>query len=282
MIDTSFLQEIKKFDLVIKKRVISQYSGERESEHTGEGLIFKDFKDYVMGDDFRAVDWKVYARTDKLFIRRYEEERNMTIHIIIDSSGSMDYGDKVTKFEYASMIGLGLAFLAIKNNEKYELSTFAEKMQMLNPKKGKSQLVTTIDYLNRIKPQGKSKFLESIDSFKKRLKSKSMIVILSDFLYDTEEIDRVVNALKRSQLELVQILDKGEVNLNLQGDNMLKDSETGGILRTFISNRLKQNYKNNMEHHSKKIKDICDRAGADYVQVNNSMRVFDSMYEVLK
>ena len=85
-LDASFLDELNRLRILLKKKVISQYKGIRESTVQGEGLIFKDFTMYTPGDDFRTVDWRVYARTEKLFIRRFEEERNMFMHVILDAS----------------------------------------------------------------------------------------------------------------------------------------------------------------------------------------------------
>ena len=121
--------------LVINKKITSSFVGERRSESAGSGLIFKDHSPYVFGDDFKHIDWKVYAKTDKLFVKRYEEDRNLTVHIVIDFSGSMDFGSKVKKFEYASMIGLGFAHIALRNNEKFVLTTFDDKLDFFRAKK---------------------------------------------------------------------------------------------------------------------------------------------------
>src|SRR4030042_1668123 len=123
MIKTDFLRQLDRFSLILTKRKTSTYVGEKKSPATGKGLIFKDHTQYVPGEDFRSVDWRVFARTDKLFVKRYEEERNATVHILIDMSGSMNFGTECTKAEYASMLGLGFAYLAMKNNERFVLCT---------------------------------------------------------------------------------------------------------------------------------------------------------------
>ena len=128
VIKTDFLRELDEFILVVKKRVTSSFTGERRSESTGSGLIFKDYANYVYGDDFKNIDWRVFARTDKLLVKRYEEDRNLTVHIIIDFSGSMDFGSKIKKHEYASMIALGFSYIALENNERFVLSTFDDKL----------------------------------------------------------------------------------------------------------------------------------------------------------
>ena len=109
MIDADFLNQLAKFSLLIRKRVTSSYVGARKSISAGRGIVFRDYRVYVQGDDFRAIDWKIYARTDDLYVKNYEEERNLVVHIIVDRSGSMDYGKSITKYEYSAKIGAGFA-----------------------------------------------------------------------------------------------------------------------------------------------------------------------------
>ena len=210
MIDVGFLKEIDRFQLVIKKRVLSQYSGERQSAAIGEGLVFKDYREYIPGDDFRQIDWALYARTNKYFIKRFEEEKNMTMHILLDSSGSMDFG-KLTKFEYGAMIGLGFSYLATKNSEKFEFSTFADKMTSIRPKKGKNALGDILEFLNQIKLKGKSNFYDSLASYKKRLTTKATVVIISDFLFDAHEFEKAL------------LLNPGDTSLKEQIEHLKRD-----------------------------------------------------------
>src|SRR4030042_4539525 len=197
MIDISFLKELDRFNIILKRRVLSKYHGERQSHAQGQGLIFADYKDYVPGDDFRTIDWKIYARTDKFFIKRFEEERNMTVHIIVDASASMDYGRKMTKFDYASMIGLGFAYMALTNNEKLIFRTFSENLNYLRARKGWKQLLNILSTLEKLKVSGKSEFSKSFDEYKKYIRSKGFMVIISDFLYNIEEIKAVLSRFTR-------------------------------------------------------------------------------------
>src|SRR3989338_6692961 len=122
MINTDFLNQLDRFHLVIKKRVTSNYIGPRRSVALGRGLTFKEHREYAPGDDIRLIDWKVFARTDDLHIKTFEEERNLTVHVIMDSSASMGFGKPVSKFDYAAMLGVGFAYLAMRDNEKFQIS----------------------------------------------------------------------------------------------------------------------------------------------------------------
>ncbi|MFT4304216.1 MAG: DUF58 domain-containing protein [Candidatus Woesearchaeota archaeon] len=281
MIDSAFLNQISRFDLIMKKKVLSQYSGERISTNIGEGLVFSDFRQYIPGDDFRQIDWSLYARTESYFIKRFEEERNMTLHILLDASASMDFGNKITKYEYGAMIGLGFGYLATKNNEKFDFSTFAESMEYIKAKKGKNTLIEILDFLNKKKAQGKSNFYESISSFKNRLKSKSMVILISDFLFDTKELEQSIKLFKKSQVYVIQVLDPEELKFNMAGDFMLKDSEHGNIIKTFISNRLRSVYRSKLENHNAEISRLCGDIGAKFLTITTDTPIFDTFYRLM-
>ena len=121
MIDISFLSQLKRFHIIVNKRITSSFVGQRRSHSTGQGIVVSDFRPYGPGDDYRAIDWNIYARTDEFFVKRYEEERNLTTHVLLDVSKSMDYGTKNKKFEYAAMLALGFAYLSARNNERFNL-----------------------------------------------------------------------------------------------------------------------------------------------------------------
>jgi uncharacterized protein (DUF58 family) len=280
-IDTSFLRQLDRFDIILKKRVISSYAGSRQSKNYGTGLVFYDYKDYVPGDDYRAIDWKVYARTDEFFVRRYEEERNMRIHVVIDASASMNFGGKTKKFEYASMIGLGFCYMALRNNESFEVSTFAENLDVFKAKKGMSKLVGVVDTLNKITPKGKSLFRESLEKYKAAINTKSMVIIISDFLFDPEELRNTLYRYKKSDIMVIQVLDSSERELALEGDMILHDSETEDRMRTFISNKLIENYSERLLDHVYSIKKICDQFNAKFLSVSTETPIFDAFYTLL-
>ena len=248
----------------------------------GRGTTFKDHRIYSPGDDFRSIDWRVYARTDDLYIKNYEEERNLNVHILVDVSASMDFGKPTSKFDYASMIGVGFAYLALRDNEKFQFATFSEKMDVFQPKRGMHQLASMIEHLNKLKPTGKTDFLNTMMAYKRFIGSRSMIIIVSDMLFDVEDIKNALIRLGQNHtIKLIQVLDAQEKDLSLEGDFKLKDSETHDQMRTFISPRLRQYYFRMLEDHSAKIKSICNQLGVNYYQVTSDTPIFDTFYELL-
>jgi len=247
----------------------------------GHGLTFKDYRIYAPGDDIRMIDWKVYARTDNFYLKVHEEEKNLTVHIIIDRSASMDFGKPVSKFDYASMIGVGFGYLAMRENEKFMFSTFADTLEIFQPKRGLSQLAAMVQHLNSVKPKGFSKLADTLRQYKKVIGSKSMLVVVSDFLVNIEEIREAFYSLGDHEIKIIQVLDRAEKDLKMEGDMKLKDSETGGLLRTFVSPRMRMEYQQQLDAHCAGIEEVCNKLGIQYNLAVTDTSIFDTFYKIL-
>ncbi len=282
MINTDFLEQLDRFHLVVKKRVTSNYVGPRKSIASGRGLTFKDHRIYSPGDDIRLIDWKVFARTDDLYIKTFEEERNLTAHIIMDSSASMGFGKPISKFDYAAMIGVGFAYLAMRENEKFQFSTFAENLDVFQPRRGMSQLASMVFHLNSTKTRGYSKLLDAMAQYKKLVGSRSLLVLVSDFLIDINEAVETLYTLGDHEIKIIQILDPIEKELKYSGDFKLIDSETQNKLRTYISPRLRVQYQQMLDEHSAKIEETCNKLGYHFFQLTTDIPIFDAFYRVLE
>ncbi len=280
MITADFLVELDRFHLILHKRVTSKYFGSRASISTGRGSTLKDYRIYSEGDDFRQIDWKIYARTDHLYIRRYEEERNMTVHVIIDDSASMNYG-KPKKFEYAAMLGVGFAYLALKDQERFQFATFSDTLETFQPRRGLHHVAAMIDHMNQVKVKGKSNFLDAMMKYRKILGTKSTIIIISDFLLDPEEVKEGILRLGNHDIKLIQVLDPGEKELQISGDVKLQDAETDEILRTYISPRLVSQYELQLESHETRLNRICTDTKADFYLATTDTPIFDIFYRML-
>ncbi len=280
-IDISFLKQLDKFDIILKRRVHSYYQGQHQSKNYGTGLVFYDYRSYTPGDDFRTIDWRVYARTDNFFVRRFEEEKNARVHVVIDASASMDYGDKVKKFEYASQIGLGFCYMALRNNNSFEVSTFSDDLNIFRAQKGISKLMNVWDTLNKLKPQGHSNFQHSLEKYKAAIKHKSLVIIISDFLFDPEQLKETLFRFKKSEVIVVQVLDISEREMTLEGDVILTDAESADRMHTFISNRLIENYSEQLLNHIYKLKNVCDAFNVKFVSCSTGTEIFDAFYALL-
>jgi len=278
-IDENFLDQLSRFNLVVHKRVTSNYSGTRKSISKGQGLLFEDHQQYTPGEDYRKIDWKVYARSDDLFIKRYEVEKNLTVRIVLDSSASMRFRKK---WDYASMMSLGFAYLSMRENERFQLSTFDKDLIDMRAKKGRGQLTMMMDHLNSMKLSSSGEFLKNIKKLKTNIGSRSLIIIISDFLYDPEEIEQGLSLLKKHEVEIIQVFDEQELSLDFRGNYKFKDPEEGGVLKTFVSPYLKNKYQDEISHHIAKVRDIVKGMGGKYHLASTEKPIFDVFYEVLR
>jgi uncharacterized protein (DUF58 family) len=285
LIDPSFLNQLKELDFVVNQRVSSVYAGGRPSIKHGRGIEVIDYREYIPGDDFRLIDWKVYARTEKLHIRRFEEEKELTIHLLVDASASMDFGTgRMTKFDYAGSIAAGFGFLSVHNHEKFALALYAETLrEITQPKKSQNHLFNVIDLLNTVKLKGRTDFGVCAAQYVKLIKSKSFSIIVSDFLEDLESVREGVYRMAKHSKEmmLVQVLDPWELDLGWRDDVKFQDMETSDVKRTFLSPGFRKDYARSIAQHNAQVKGICHDLGIEFTSVTTDSPVFDSFVKIV-
>ena len=285
MIDTEFFNQLNRFSLMVRKRVSSVYAGSRRAVLQGKGIEIVGYREYMPGDDIRTIDWRVYGRTEKLYIRKFEEEKNVTTHILLDSSKSMDFSSLssgMTKFEYAAMLACGFGYLVARENEKFAISTFAETIDITPPKRGRGYLLHTIDRLNQHKLQGNTRFDHCTRQYDKMIRSKSLVIVISDFLTDLDSIRAGLYMLAPNDLIVISVFDPAEYDLTIAGDAKLHDMETGEIRKTYISPKLKEDYKKLMDSHFGGIRETCMHVGADFFSFGTDRSIFDAFLETVR
>ncbi|MDI9615889.1 MAG: DUF58 domain-containing protein [Methanothrix sp.] len=277
--DTEFFKELERFSLLVRKRVSTAHIGSRRSIRFGHGISPVGYREYRKGDDFKLVDWKVYARTERLYVREHEEERSLLVHILLDSSGSMRFN---RKFDLASRIAAGFAFIATQENEKFSVSTFGEDLRAGEPVRGVGNLLKVIDLLDSTEPSGGTDILKASDQFDRMISTTSLVVLISDMLDDLDKVETAIYRLSRHDLIVVQILSHEERDLGIAGDARFIDMESGEALITRVSQRLRDDYRSRLEAHNARISDICDSVGCSRFLFDSEMQVFDAFFEILR
>ncbi len=286
MIDPTFLEQLRKLNLIAHKKVSSIYVGGRRSICHGRGIEAFDHREYYPGDDFRAIDWKLYGRTEKLYIRRFEEERNLTLHILIDSSTSMDFSTgSMRKFDYAGGIAAGFAYIATRRYEKFGTAFYADKLrEILQSKKGKMHFFRMVDLLNNISLSGTTNLETCITQYTSMIKSKSFIVVVSDFLEPIESLGNGIYRIAKYAKDaiLVQILDPGEIDLRWNDEIRFEDMETTNFERTYISPNFRNEYRKRLQDHIFNIQRICDSAGIEFFSFRTDTPIFDAFLNIIE
>jgi len=276
--DTEFFRELERFALLVKKRVSTAYSGGRKSLRFGHGISPVGYREYRKGDDFKLVDWKVYGRLEKLYIREHEEERSLVVHILLDASGSMAYSGK---FAYASRLAAGFAYLATLENEKYALSLFCKKLYPGEPKRGRWSLFQSVEELDRISPRGGANLKQIADQFEAMIRTTSLVVVISDFLGKTEEVLSSIYRLSGHDLVMIQVLAPEEAELRFGGDVKFVDLETRQPLITRITEGERKEYLQRMAEHNDRIAAASRQAGAEFFSFRTDQPIFEAFSEML-
>jgi uncharacterized protein (DUF58 family) len=284
MIDLEFLKQLKKLDLLAKKKVISSYVGGQRSLRQGRGIEPVDHREYFPGDDLKFVDWKVYGRTEKLFIKRFEEEKSLTTHILVDASNSMNFKTgRYTKYDFASMLAMGFAYLVTRENEKFAVATYNTGLRdVMQPRRGKGQFFRAIDLLDKQKLGGMTNLEKAADKYADMIRTRSLCVLISDFLEPIETIKKgIIHISKKSRnMIVIHVADPAEKRFELQGDVKLYDLETDKIKKVFFTPELRRQYGIKFMAHIEHVKRVCDDVEADFFSVADNEPIFDVFFKI--
>src|SRR6059058_5473393 len=165
LLDPQFLARLEQLELVSRKIFLGRMKGERRSKKKGQSVEFADYRNYVIGDDLRFLDWNLFARLEKLFIRLFMEEEDLHFYVLIDNSLSMDFGNP-TKLLYAKQLAAALAFIGLVNMDRVVIEAFNDRLtQSLPAVRGKRSLWRVLDFLQKLAPAGTSDMKESLRTF---------------------------------------------------------------------------------------------------------------------
>jgi len=229
MLAKEVLKKIRKIEISTRKDVSSLAGGEYHSVFKGRGMEFDEVKHYYPGDQINAIDWKVTARTGTPFIKRFVEERELTVMLVVDASASHDFGSsEKSKKDLIAELGALLAFSAIRNNDRVGLLTFSEDVDLyLPPKKGRSHGMRVIRELVTMNPPAKgTSITKALDYLARVEKGRSIVFLISDFIDEGYEKQLSIIS-KKHDLLLLRIRDEMEIKLPEHGLVELEDAETG-------------------------------------------------------
>lgn len=274
--------------LELKARLVVEgfMVGLHKSPYHGFSVEFSQHRPYMQGDDLKKVDWKVYGKTEKYFIKQYEEETNLKSHIILDTSRSMDFksGDNLSKLEYSIILAAALSYMMIKQQDAVGLALFSEKInKLLQPKASKTYLQEILKQLVSIKAADKTNTASSLGEIAEKIKRRGLVIIISDFF---DDIDTVIKSLKsfsykKNEVIVFQILDPVERSFSFGKDAIFKDMETLEEMTTQPF-QIQKAYKEAMEEFTGRIKRECLNANFDYNMIDTSTPFDTALYTYIQ
>lgn len=279
------LKKVRKIE--IKTRGLSRniFAGEYHSAFKGRGMAFSEVREYQYGDDIRNIDWNVTARFNKPFIKVFEEERELTLMILVDVSASGDFGTQVQKKkDMMTEIAATLAFSAIQNNDKIGVIFFSDKIEkFIPPQKGKKHVLYIIRELLGFEPESqKTNIEEALIYMTNAIKKRCTAFIISDFI-DKDFKKSLTIANRKHDIVALQIYDKRESELPSVGLIKMKDAETGeDIWIDTSSAKLRNQFHQNWKERQDKIKQTLSQCGVDSVSISTDEDYVKALMKIFK
>jgi uncharacterized protein (DUF58 family) len=272
LLDPEFLTRLEQLELVSKKIFLGRMKGERRSKKKGQSVEFADYRNYVIGDDLRFLDWNLYGRLDRLFIRLFMEEEDLHFYVLIDNSLSMDFGTP-TKLHYAKQIAAALGFVGLVNMDRVVVEAFNDRLtQSMPAARGRRSLWRLMDFLQKLEPAGPSDLKKALRSFSIKCSGKGIVVLLSD-LMDKGGYEEALRYLVARQLDIyvIQVLSQEEIEPEIVGDLKLVDVEDDDAAEITVSAPLLKRYKQNLAAYRAAIHDFCTRRAITYLFTSNQV-----------
>jgi uncharacterized protein (DUF58 family) len=270
LLDPEFLHKLEQLELVSRKIFVGRMKGERKSKRRGSSVEFADHRNYAVGDDLRHIDWNVYGRLDKLFLKLFHEEEDLHVYTLIDTSLSMDFGDP-TKLHYAKQVAAALAFIGLVNHDRVVLETFSTGLDGTLPSvRGRSQMWRVVQYLDQLQASGASNLTAAAKAFAIKHAGKGIVVVVSDFLDKRGYQDALRYLVARNMdIYVIHVLSREEVDPELVGDLRLVDAEDEDVAEITVSAPLLKRYKDNLNAFVGGLKDWCTKRGIAYIFTTN-------------
>lgn len=282
---SDILKKVRRIEL--KTRGISNalFSGEYHSAFKGRGMAFSEVREYQPGDDIRTIDWNVTARFSNPYVKIFEEERELTVMLLIDMSASDSFGtDSQLKKELITELAAVLAVSAIQNNDKVGVILFTDRVEkFIPPKKGKSHILRIIRELLGFEPEHKKTDVsEAVKYFYNAIKKRSIGFIISDFLTG-DFTDELKMANRRHDVIALQIYDRRELELPKMGFVQFADPETGEISWVNTNRKkIRDGYAVNASEHSKRIKETFKKSGVDFAKIKTGESYITPLLNLFK
>jgi uncharacterized protein (DUF58 family) len=273
-VDPVLLSKLKNMNLVARCAVEGFFAGMHPSPFHGFSVEYSDHRAYQAGDDPKYLDWKMYGRSRKLYIKQFLQETNLTAYIMLDSSHSMSFSseDSITKMEYGSYLAAALAYLMLMQNDCVGLCLFAEDIHTWIPSRSRrTHLSTVLRKLQENQANGKTRLANVLHNLAERTQRRGLVILISDLLDDMEDVKRGLAHLKylKHDVILFHLMDRQELDLDYEGLVQFEDLESRRIVRVFPKS-IQTTFKKNVSQFMEQVRTHAHSNNIDYHLMNTS------------
>ncbi len=283
-IDPTVLGSLDNLEMRARVLVEGFLAGLHRSPKRGFSVEFTDYRQYYPGDDIRHVDWKLYARTDKLYVRQYEDETNLRCHILLDCSASMGYASgSMTKLDYGRTLASALAYFIMRQRDAVGLMTFSDHLHERLPARGRQpHLMRILRTLANIEAGSATDIVRPVEELAANLRRKSLVILISDLLDDEQRVIATLRQLRAMGNEVIvlHIMDDQEIHFSFNQSAEFVDMETGERHIT-TPGAIRSSYLENLQRYLDDCRQQCQRSGVDYCLMNTAEPLDRALYTYL-
>jgi uncharacterized protein (DUF58 family) len=274
LLSPQLLAQLERLELVSRKIFRGRLKGERRSKRKGQSVEFADFRNYVPGDDVRFIDWNLYARLDRLFLKLFLEEEDLHFYALVDASASMDFGEP-SKLWFAKQLAAALGFIGLCRADRVKVEALGATRSAPGPVlRGRKSLWRLVEYLERLEASGGQALAPAVKDFCLRNTGQGILVLISD-LMDKSGYDAALRMLmaQRFDVYVVHVLSPEELQPELKGDLKLVDCEDRDVAEITVSRPLLERYQRTLAAFVDGVREFCTRRGMTYLMTNSQTPV---------
>ncbi|HUG37377.1 MAG TPA: DUF58 domain-containing protein [Candidatus Limnocylindrales bacterium] len=283
LLSADFLAQLERLALLSRRAFRGRVRGERRSPRKGMSVEFSDYRQYGTGDDFRYVDWNIYARLDRLYVKLFVDEEDLCLNILLDASASMGFGEP-SKLHFGAKLAAALGFVGLVNLERVGVGVIRDHIaEGWSPTRGRNQTLPLMDFLGRLRPGGQTSLNDGLGAYVLRSREAGLAVLISD-LMDPAGYERGLKALleRRFDVHVVHLLAPEEMNPAFGGDLRLTDAETGEVRDLTLDGEALRGYRQRLHDFIERAESFCRANEISYHRVVTDTGVEEFMLRQLK
>jgi uncharacterized protein (DUF58 family) len=284
LLDKDFLKRLERLEIAARRVRRGVRRGERLSRRRGSSVEFADHRPYSKGDDLRFLDWSILGRLDRMMLKLFHDEEDLSVHLIIDASRSMDFGEP-SKFLYARRVAAAIGYVALAGQCRVRPAFLRPGggVDSCGYLRGMPSSARLLDFLERSEPEGPNALHDGLRRMASEVRPRGVLVLVSD-LMDREGVDDALSALARHRgdIHAIQVLDPFELDPDLDGELRLVDSEDQSVTEVSVTTSLRQAYKRRMEAYLDAVEGACRRRGIRRMVASTAVPFEQLVLEVLR
>jgi uncharacterized protein (DUF58 family) len=283
LFDEAFQKQLEYLALVSRRVFAGRTRAERKSRKAGAGVEFADYREYYAGDDYRQIDWNVYGRIDRLMLRLHEQEEDLSVYLLLDCSGSMQFG-RPSKLDYGKKLCAALAYVALNHLDRVSIIALGDGViARLAPTRGRNRIFTVFEFLRPLRAAGRTRLADAIGTFVAQHKRRGIAILISD-LYDPAGFEEALNRLRYARFEahVIELQDQTDRAPKLRGDLELVDAETGETRHATITPALQARFETAGAAFRARTKAFCAQNRIGLFRVDTSVPPERAMLELIR